>query len=379
MKVRFNEELLLWAIGVLQPASVGDAIAFIREIFPEVQSLPRIKDLDPVVSRWLDGRYIIRVHGKSRLYSLSYIGNHRLSIPLRRHRDKTRLFLLKSARDVRFAVSGEAQKGMAGASPAVKGSSDTQEGSRPISSDGVPRQPRNPARTYGTRVIKQLNVQVGSKPRSPDTFFEYYSFPTVAAVHAAGDGQAAADDLSITDLAVSIGISPRLLTSFTHKPARHYRQFEIGKRGGGIRLIHSPRTFLKVVQYWLLDYALHSLPVHDSAHAYRVNHSILTNAAPHVGRRFVANIDIENFFGSITKSAVERLLVESGFGVLFSNSIAKLTTLDDALPQGAPTSPRLSNSFLYTFDTDMKTYTDHTGVAYTRYADDSVPRALTAA
>jgi retron-type reverse transcriptase len=370
VRTRYNEDLFLWAIATLQPASIGDALAVLREIFPEVKPLPKVTELEPIISRWIKEGLIVRVHGKSRLYSVSHRGNRRLSIPLRRHRDKTRLFLLKAARGARIRVSGGAPQGLVGASPSVDGSIGTQEGSRPISSDGVPRRPRNPVRTYWPRVVKQLQFKVGSVPRSPDTRFDYYSFPSVSAIHMAGASATADDDLSITDLGVAIGISPRLLTSFTHKPVLHYRKFEIGKRGGGRREINSPRTFLKIVQYWLADYALYSLPVHESCHAYQMGRSILTNASRHVGKGFVGNIDIEGFFGSITARMVRAVLLENGFGDQLSKTISRLTTLGDGLPQGAPTSPLLSNAVLFSFDEEMTKYAKEFDVEYTRYADD---------
>lgn len=370
MRTRFNEDLLLWSIATLQPASIGDALAFLTEIFPDVKPLPRVKDLEPLIEEWVDEGYILRVHGKSRLYSTTSRCNQKLGIPLRRHRDKTRLFLLKDVRNASLRASRVAQQDMAGASPAEVSSIGTQEGSRPISSDATPRRPRSHVRTYWTRVIKQLDFRVGSAPRSPDTYFEYYSFPTVAAIHEASDKSGEVGDLSISDLGLAIGVSPRLLTSFTHKPERHYRQFEIGKRSGGKRVISSPKTFLKVVQYWLLDYALFDLPVHDNCHSYRPHRSILTNATPHVGKRFVGGIDVEDFFGSINKKMLVKFLTDQGIGRLFANTIAGLTTLNDGLPQGAPTSPLLSNAFLYCFDYEMAQFAEKHELEYTRYADD---------
>lgn len=371
MRTRFNDELLLWAIATLQPASCGDARAFIKNIFPEINAIPIVKELETTIGRWVEQRYVIRVHGKSRLYSLTLAGNHKLSVALRRHRDKTRLFLLKAARDASVPASGETRQELGGDSPPVDGSSKLQEGSRPISLVEAPRGPRTPDQTYWPRVIKQLDFKVGSAPRSPDTQFEYHSFASVAAIHQANSHNTLQDDdLSITDLGLAIGVSPRLLTSFLHKPHPHYRTFWIGKRGGGNRLISSPRTFLKVIQYWLLDYFLFKLPVHQNCHAYRRAHSILTNALPHVGKNFVGNIDIEDYFGSITQGRIETLLRGQGFGPNLSNSISRLITLDDKLPQGAPTSPVVSNAVLYDFDQLMTTYAVEQELVYTRYADD---------
>ena len=82
MKVKFNEDVLLWAIGVLQPASASDALKFISYIYPEIQPLPLVKEIEQVLSRFRDHGIIARVHGKSRLYSLAYAGNAKLSVKL---------------------------------------------------------------------------------------------------------------------------------------------------------------------------------------------------------------------------------------------------------------------------------------------------------
>lgn len=370
MKARFNEELLLWAIATLQPASISDALLFLECIFPDVRPLPSVKELEPLIESWREEGYLARVHGKSRLYSATNRANDKLPFRLRRYRDKVRLFLLKAAHDARLTTSGEAQQGTAGASPAIIGSSITQEGSWPITSAAVPRETRHTGRSYWPRVVKQLNFSVGSEPRSPDTFFEYYSFPTIQAIHEAGGRHGSPQDLSISDLAVTLGISPRLLTSFSHKPSRHYRQFEIGKRGGGSRVISSPKTFLKVLQYWLLDYFLYKLCVHPNCHSYQTGRSILSNALPHVGFAYVANIDIENYFGSISSQMVQSMLINNGLGSSLSYSISRLVTLDNALPQGAPTSPIISNAYLFDFDAAMTEHAELNGLVYSRYADD---------
>ncbi|TXI20958.1 MAG: RNA-directed DNA polymerase [Nitrosomonas sp.] len=176
--------------------------------------------------------------------------------------------------------------------------------------------------------------------------------------------------MSLSQLALAIGISPRLLTSFTHRPENHYRFFDISKKGGGKRQIASPRFFLKTVQYWIKSYILCHLKIHDSCHAYLVNKSIITNAEKHARKEFVANIDIEDFFGSIKTDHVFQLLKKNGIGEKLSKAVAHLVTLDGKLPQGAPTSPTISNAFLYEFDNSLSKISNEAGLEYSRYADD---------
>ena len=350
-------------MAVVQPASLGEVLRFVKSIFPDIDDLPHVKDVMPTIQRWVEGGQIFQVDGKSRLYSLGVKGNHLLSVRQRRLRDKTRLFLLGAARDARLEMSGEVPKRLAGASPAVTGSSGIQ-GARLISSAAAPRD----GRAYWPRVFKQL--QVGSDWHSPDIFLALYSYPSPDAIHRASDRPAQGNDLSITDIGIAVGVSPRLLTSFIHKPDGHYREFMIGKRGGGERLISSPRRFLKIIQYWILDYLLTPLPVHPNCHAYRRGASILTNARGHVGKRYVANVDIKDFFPSIRPEFIAQFLRELGFGAQLAAAVSRLVTLKGGLPQGAPTSPIISNLFLADLDAAMADACDTRNLTYSRYADD---------
>ena len=176
--------------------------------------------------------------------------------------------------------------------------------------------------------------------------------------------------MSLTHLALAIGVSPRLLTSFTHKAVNHYRFFSIGKKGGGEREIASPRFFLKTIQYWIKSYVLCHLKTHESCHAYLRGRSIISNAEDHVGKKFVANVDIENYFGSINRNHVFRLLRKNGIGEKLSNTVADIVTLDGVLPQGAPTSPDISNAFLLEVDDKLTKLSEGYNLKYTRYADD---------
>ena len=128
--------------------------------------------------------------------------------------------------------------------------------------------------------------------------------------------------------------------------------------------------YLKAIQRWLLDVLLARLPVHEACHSYRAGKSIVSNSERHIGKAFVACMDIENFFGSIVKRDVVRHLISAGLWPQLSDNIASLSTFRGRLPQGAPTSPMLSNSYLFQFDEAMTHFGKVRDVEYTRYADD---------
>jgi retron-type reverse transcriptase len=115
---------------------------------------------------------------------------------------------------------------------------------------------------------------------------------------------------------------------------------------------------------------LHKLKIDHSVHSFIKARSIVTNATPHNKQNYIANVDITDFFGSITREMVISCLVDNGFSRSESELIAALCTLEDHLPQGAPTSPTISNAILYRFDIKMRWWCEKASLKYTRYADD---------
>ncbi len=103
---------------------------------------------------------------------------------------------------------------------------------------------------------------------------------------------------------------------------------------------------------------------------FRAGKSILSNAEIHVGKRFVANIDISNFFGSIKQQEIYTFLQTHGFKHREAKLLSSLVCKSGALPQGAPTSPVLTNAYLHRFDEDMTLLALSKDISYSRYADD---------
>jgi RNA-directed DNA polymerase len=179
------------------------------------------------------------------------------------------------------------------------------------------------------------------------------NFPSFLSFESAEQAAAAANlnfNFSYVGLGLCLGISPQLIWNISHQQDRYYRSFDIPKKAGGLRTIESPRLFLKVIQWFLADFVLDDLVPHNSVHSFAIKRSIVTNAQKHVSQNFVGNADIEDFFGTITTAMVMHLLVKNQFDIDEAGTIARLCTKDGRLPQGAPTSPVISNSILYEFD-----------------------------
>lgn len=155
----------------------------------------------------------------------------------------------------------------------------------------------------------------------------------------------------------------------------HYKHYEIPKRSGATRTIEEPYPSLKEIQTWILKNILtpashnHVLPV---AKAFMPGVSLRDNARFHKRKKHVVALDIRDFFGSIHSGAVYGVFHGLGYSVSVSTLLMKLCTFHDSLPQGAPTSPMLSNLVFAAIDKKIFHYCRLRNIMYTRYADDLV-------
>jgi retron-type reverse transcriptase len=149
-----------------------------------------------------------------------------------------------------------------------------------------------------------------------------------------------------------------------------YREFHIAKRGGGTRTILAPDEPLKAVQRRILHRLLRGLRAHPCATGFERGHSIVTNALPHVGQDVVIRLDLRDFFQSTSATRVESYFRAIGWDAQAAALLARICTHDGSLPQGAPTSPRLSNLVNWRLDARLFALAQSAGAAYSRYADD---------
>jgi retron-type reverse transcriptase len=190
--------------------------------------------------------------------------------------------------------------------------------------------------------------------------------------------------------AMGIGLPELKFLAHDRKVARvtHYQSFEIPKKTGGVRLISAPKPRMKRAQYWVLENILTRIEPHDAAHGFRAGRSILTNATPHVGQDLVINMDLQDFFPSITYGRVKGLFAAMGYAEADAAVLALITTeaprdqieVDGttwhvatgprATPQGAPTSPAIANLVARKLDRRLSGLARRFGFSYTRYADD---------
>jgi retron-type reverse transcriptase len=168
----------------------------------------------------------------------------------------------------------------------------------------------------------------------------------------------------------------------------HYHRYGIPKKAGGIRCISAPKRSLARVQRWILRQILERLSIEPPAHGFVKARNVVSNAAPHVGKKLVVNLDLKDFFPTVTFRRVQGLFHKLGYNDHVATVLALVCTepprvateLDGkvfhvalaqrVLPQGACTSPAITNVLCRRLDRRLAGLARRYQATYTRYADD---------
>lgn len=178
------------------------------------------------------------------------------------------------------------------------------------------------------------------------------------------------DENAVAWCANLFGIEVQRLKEILQDVHSHYQVFWIRKRKGGYRIISAPDAELKSIQDTIYHRILLPINVHPSATGFRHQHSVVDNARPHLGKRYVLKTDIHDFFCSIRSLRVKKTFEEMGYPKSISKVLGELCCFRWHLPQGASTSPVLSNIIAYEMDRKLEAMADTYGLTYSRYADD---------
>lgn len=172
-------------------------------------------------------------------------------------------------------------------------------------------------------------------------------------------------------LSAFLAVGRKTLYQLARHTKEAYRPVQIPKKSGGVRQLFVPEPRLRRIQDKIYRHILVHLPISCYATAYRKGGTLRDNAAPHVGRRHVLKLDVADFFGSIRFDQVLGVLSETpGLSRQTAWLLSALCCLDGVLPQGAPTSPALSNLVLDRMDRALGGWCRAQGIVYTRYCDD---------
>jgi len=153
---------------------------------------------------------------------------------------------------------------------------------------------------------------------------------------------------------------------------RRYNQFEIPKKSGGSREILAPATALKIIQKKLNQVLQSAYNPKPSAHGFIIGKSIVSNALLHKKKRYVLNIDLKDFFPTINFGRVRGLFMAPPYNLNpdVATILAQICCYKGSLPQGAPTSPIISNMICAKLDSKLQILAKVHRSTYSRYADD---------
>lgn len=173
------------------------------------------------------------------------------------------------------------------------------------------------------------------------------------------------------DVCSLLEVTPKHLHYILYKKKNLYYQFDIPKKNGGTREIYAPCDSLKILQQ-KLNYIMSLIynPKY-TIHGFVKSRGIVSNAKQHLGKSYILNFDLYDFFPSINFGRVRGILRSYfGLGDHAATIIANICCFNNSLPQGAPTSPILSNIVCFNLDKELQFIAKQHSCIYTRYADD---------
>ena len=167
-----------------------------------------------------------------------------------------------------------------------------------------------------------------------------------------------------------LGLSAAELKKIWYSRGRMYQHFSIAKGPNKVRMISAPDERLKFLQRKLTNKLTELYRPRNPVHGFVAERSVKTNAQAHLHRRFVVNIDLKDFFPTITQKRVDGMLLSLGIDDRVVEIIAQICCNNGHLPQGAPSSPVLSNMICFRLDKMLMGIAKEARCIYTRYADD---------
>lgn len=175
---------------------------------------------------------------------------------------------------------------------------------------------------------------------------------------------------NLAALTTYLGASEKELLVIRKHRSKMYSYFAIPKRAGGLRFITAPNPRLLFLQRKLLHVFTGMYKPRKPVHGFVPKRSAVSNAEEHINRNHVLNIDLKNFFPSISEDRVSGLLVVLGIPNDVRSSILSICCVNSQLPQGAPCSPVLANMICLRMDRQLMSFCKTRRIRYSRYADD---------
>ena len=179
----------------------------------------------------------------------------------------------------------------------------------------------------------------------------------------------------INKLHVEGETNPVSLSSFIEihgNTLQEYKYFEIPKKSGGFRKISAPSHSLKLIQRAIADVLTELYRPLPCVHGFVPDRNIVTNASLHTNKKYILNVDIQDFFPNTTYASIIKVLKSAPFSFHdeVAKAIARFACLNGGLPQGSPLSPILTNMHCVTLDNQLSEFSKSYKLHYSRYADD---------
>jgi len=175
----------------------------------------------------------------------------------------------------------------------------------------------------------------------------------------------------LSSLTKDLGVSAKTLYTLSNHIDSHYYQAKVPKKNGEYRELSVPDEFLKTIQKRIVEKLLVYEEVSTYATAYRYGTSTIKNAYQHIKKHTMLKLDIRHFFDNINYPIVkEKVFVKEKYSESNRILLSLLCIYNDALPQGAPTSPIISNIIMKEFDNIVGDWCKKKRISYTRYCDD---------
>ena len=174
------------------------------------------------------------------------------------------------------------------------------------------------------------------------------------------------------DFCRQIGISEKTLNWVCFNQHKCYRSFSLPKKNGKSRIILDPNPMMRHLQRWIQNRILSRTKPPSCTHGFVKGRSILTNSKPHIGKKVIIRLDIEEFFPSIKYQTIRNVFQRIGYPYGVAVFLANICVVNGRLPQGAITSPTLSNLVCVKLDERFSGLSKKLSFKYTRYADDLI-------
>ena len=176
---------------------------------------------------------------------------------------------------------------------------------------------------------------------------------------------------ALDSLEQDLGFSAKTLYGLSNNLDKHYRNIFIPKHDGSKRKLSIPDLILKRVQRSIADNILADYPISRYAMAYTKGSSVQKNASLHVGKQKILKLDVDGFFDHLMYTRVKDcVFCKENYSEPIRILLTMLCYYKESLPQGAPTSPAITNIIMYDFDEKIGKYCEENNISYSRYCDD---------